>query len=513
MPVQQALVEGTREPRSGPRHHPPGPHVRLQHLAPAQHRRRFRQMQANFQPDRRERLPARSPGSTIPPEGTCQYTVPAGTCPFAAWTEEPAAVTFRASHDVVFFGDTFAHLRRPGSTSSTAARTIWCRQPELDDTSGSGIELGGDNDAQPIGGDPREIVSGNTVADNWSLNVAASMRAASVSGSVTRRAPPSHHNRSTTRPIRPSASDGRVAHRHAPPGQPIGRRQQRHHRQPDLQLSGDGARRRGHLHQRHPGNRPTRPARRPTRSSPTSTSAAEFAKGLNITGSVALIATWSEFAYYDNEGSDYITWRTMSSTRRTRSPRGAVTPAAHPLLRQLLRQPSVGVHPLPRRSTSRSRATTSSPTTPAPAISPASILGGAGLEPGYRRLVAGQAPVGDRNRAPGRARRRRIRRTGERERVPAVLRCCSVRSPRLGDGCLRQLLDCGSPGGGDRAGRHHGAGARLGLRPHLPPTSSSSCRRLRLVELRQGGDWLRLRSSMREKRAVVSGTTLKSRNL
>jgi hypothetical protein len=107
------------------------------------------------------------------PQGGCNLTVPAGTCPFGANAMDPAAVTWRAAHDVTIEDDTFSHLGAAGLHFAFGSQNNLIQGNTVTDTSGSGIELGSTNDPHPsdVGADNREINLGNTIANNYIHNI------------------------------------------------------------------------------------------------------------------------------------------------------------------------------------------------------------------------------------------------------------------------------------------------------------------------------------------------------
>jgi hypothetical protein len=60
-------------------------------------------------------------------EGLCQYVQPAGTCPFAAWSREPAAVDLTGTKNVTFLRNTFDHLGGAGLGLQHGGSTTSCR--------------------------------------------------------------------------------------------------------------------------------------------------------------------------------------------------------------------------------------------------------------------------------------------------------------------------------------------------------------------------------------------------
>jgi len=109
------------------------------------------------------------------PTGTCTYTVPAGTCPFGSYNQEPAAVTWRAAHNVTIESSAFTHLGAAGLAFAYGSQHNVIQGNELTDISGIGVELGSSNDPHPsdVGADNREINLGNTIEDNYIHDIGA----------------------------------------------------------------------------------------------------------------------------------------------------------------------------------------------------------------------------------------------------------------------------------------------------------------------------------------------------
>jgi hypothetical protein len=118
-----------------------------------------------------------------------------------------------------------------------------------------------------------------------------------------------------------------------------------------------------------------------------------MARGLTIRGNVALLATWSEFAYYNDEGADYVTWDHNVEYQAHAFATGGCNTVGHiliehnywaqPLGGYICPPPPVDVnvvdhHPIPDH--------------PGPGDIPDSVLAGAGLEPAFRGLVTSRPP-------------------------------------------------------------------------------------------------------------------------
>ncbi|MFI1769669.1 discoidin domain-containing protein [Streptomyces sp. NPDC020800] len=113
-------------------------------------------------------------------QGLCTY-ISGGTCPFGAWSREPAAVDLVGTRNVSFLGNTFAHLGGAGLGLYHGANSDLVKGNEVFDVSGNGIELGAIDDQQPLdnlalgktatqsstgwGGAPSRAVDGNTDGD------------------------------------------------------------------------------------------------------------------------------------------------------------------------------------------------------------------------------------------------------------------------------------------------------------------------------------------------------------
>lgn len=125
----------------------------------------FAQMQADWH--------LTGPGASSS-EGTCQYSTPAGTCPFASWTRTPANVVLTATHRVTIAGDTFTHLGGAGLDVYYGSQNDLIQGNEFSDISASAIQLGSTDDPEPsdVGAGPSEINTDDVVTDNYIHDVA-----------------------------------------------------------------------------------------------------------------------------------------------------------------------------------------------------------------------------------------------------------------------------------------------------------------------------------------------------
>jgi hypothetical protein len=95
-------------------------------------------------------------------QGLCQFA-PGGTCPYGAWTKEPANVTFTGAHNVQFTNNGFVHLGAAGLDFGNGSQGNLIKGNVFTDISGNGIELGAVDKPLATGADR---TSANTIADN-----------------------------------------------------------------------------------------------------------------------------------------------------------------------------------------------------------------------------------------------------------------------------------------------------------------------------------------------------------
>jgi len=107
-------------------------------------------------------------------EGTCNYSNPPGTCPFASFTRTPANVVLTNTRNVEVTGNTFTHLggagidlyRGPTAGPIQGAQADLVKGNEFTDVAANAIQLGSTDDVDS--GD----ISDNTIADNYIHDVA-----------------------------------------------------------------------------------------------------------------------------------------------------------------------------------------------------------------------------------------------------------------------------------------------------------------------------------------------------
>lgn len=107
-------------------------------------------------------------------EGTCQYSTPPGSCPFASWTRTPANVVLSATHNVAIQSDTFSHLGGAGLDVYYGSQGDLIEGNTFTDIAASAIQLGSTDDPLPsdVGAGSNEVDANNTVTDNYIYDVA-----------------------------------------------------------------------------------------------------------------------------------------------------------------------------------------------------------------------------------------------------------------------------------------------------------------------------------------------------
>ncbi|HVT64491.1 MAG TPA: IPT/TIG domain-containing protein [Mycobacteriales bacterium] len=105
-------------------------------------------------------------------QGTCGYTNPHGTCPFASWTRTPANVVLTSTSRVSMLGNRFVHLGGAGLDLYEGAKHDLVEGNEFTDISAEGLQLGATDDNLPekLYGGMRERF--NTVRNNFVHHVA-----------------------------------------------------------------------------------------------------------------------------------------------------------------------------------------------------------------------------------------------------------------------------------------------------------------------------------------------------
>jgi hypothetical protein len=118
-----------------------------------------------------------------------------------------------------------------------------------------------------------------------------------------------------------------------------------------------------------------------------------MARGLTITGNVALVTMWSEFAYYNDEGSDYITYDTNAEYQAHLFAHGGCDTVGHLLIADnYWAQPTGGYICPPPPVDINIVDHHILPDHPGPGDLPVALRQAAGLEPAFRGLVTAHPP-------------------------------------------------------------------------------------------------------------------------
>ena len=96
-------------------------------------------------------------------QGLCQF-VDGGTCPYGDWTKEPGNISMRYDQHVQFVDDAFVHLGAAGLDLGDGSQDATVRGNVFTDISGNGLEIGGVD--LPLPTTPADHTSGVQVLDN-----------------------------------------------------------------------------------------------------------------------------------------------------------------------------------------------------------------------------------------------------------------------------------------------------------------------------------------------------------
>lgn len=106
--------------------------------------------------------------SDKPPQGTCNFSTPAGTCPYGAYSREPGNVSWHAARNITFSRNKFQHLGAAALVFEYGSQSNRIEGNVFTDVSGSGVQIGDTGDPHPsdVGADRRELSAYNTIANN-----------------------------------------------------------------------------------------------------------------------------------------------------------------------------------------------------------------------------------------------------------------------------------------------------------------------------------------------------------
>ncbi len=102
-------------------------------------------------------------------QGGCDYTNPPGSCPFGAFTQTPANVSFDNAQGLTLERNMFAHLGAGGLSIGRSTSNTTVNANVFDDISGTGMAIGDVQDNAPA--NPSVLPTNTTVTNNWVTNV------------------------------------------------------------------------------------------------------------------------------------------------------------------------------------------------------------------------------------------------------------------------------------------------------------------------------------------------------
>jgi hypothetical protein len=324
------------------------------------------------------------------PQGTCTFTQPAGTCPFGANAQEPAAVTWRAAHDVTVEDGTFTHLGASGLAFAYGSRDDLVRGNEFTDISGIGLTLGSTNDPHPsdVGADDREINTGNRIESNYIHHIGVEYPGADGILLLYSRHTSVAHNEITDVPW--DGIDSGVNAGHLDTAD-----------HPDLtsNINADNSITDNLIHDFHgvlsdggaiylEGHQ----GETLRRADGSVDEEASFAHGTMVTGNVVYNDLHSGLTLYNDIGSQWITW-TRNIEFNNSAGNGGCAPVGHLRFTGNYHADQIAEYPCSPAAVDLQYANnTELPMRPGPADLPADIVSNAGLHPAYRYLATAGGP-------------------------------------------------------------------------------------------------------------------------
>jgi hypothetical protein len=115
-----------------------------------------------------------------PPQGTCNFSEPMGSCPYGAYTAQPANVSFRHAHNIGFVRNRFNHLGATALAFTEGSRSNRITGNVFRDISGGAITIGSTDTLQPSdeGADERSVCAFHTIDNNLISEIGAEYRGA-----------------------------------------------------------------------------------------------------------------------------------------------------------------------------------------------------------------------------------------------------------------------------------------------------------------------------------------------
>ncbi|MGW6599838.1 galactose-binding domain-containing protein [Streptomyces sp. NPDC055036] len=327
----------------------------------------------------------------VKPQGTCTFTVPAGTCPFGANAQEPAAVTWRAARDVVIEDNAFTHLGAAGLGVAFGSHRTLVQGNEFTDISGIGLMLGSTDDPHPsdVGETDREINTDNRIENNYIHHIGVEYPGADGIQLFYSRGTTVAHNEIANVPWDGIDSGVNAGHLNTAD-------------HPDLtsNINADNTIANNLVHDYHSvladgGAIYLEGHQGQTRRKADGSvdEEASFEHGTKVTGNVVYNDLHSGLTLYNDIGSQWITWTRNVEFNNTYG-NGGCAPVGHIRFTGNYHADLIAQYPCAPAAVDLQYAdNTQLPMRPGPGDLPADILGNAGLQPAYQHLAAGDAPT------------------------------------------------------------------------------------------------------------------------
>ena len=326
----------------------------------------------------------------VQPQGTCDLTVPAGTCPFGANEQTPGNVTWRAADDITIEDNVFTHLGGAGLAFAYGSHRNLIQGNVFTDISGPGLVLGSTNDPHPsdVGADDREINLGNRIENNYVHHIGAEYAGGSGILLFYSRQTRVAHNEVANVPWDGIDSGVNAGHVNTAD-----------HPEVTTNINADNVIANNLVHDFHgvlsdggaiylEGHQGAS-IRRPDGSIDRE---ASFAHGTLVSGNVVYNDLHSGLTLYNDIGSQWITWR-RNVEFNNGAGNGGCAPVGHIRFIGNYHSDPIGVYPCGPPAIDLEYANNiEMPKRPGPADLPADVIGNAGLEPGYRHLATADAP-------------------------------------------------------------------------------------------------------------------------
>ncbi|HEV7974334.1 discoidin domain-containing protein [Amycolatopsis sp.] len=326
----------------------------------------------------------------VKPQGTCNFTQPAGTCPFGANAQEPANVTWRAAKNVTIENNTFTHLGAAGLAFAYGSTQNLVRGNTFTDISGIGVMLGSSNDPHPsdVGANDREINVGNRVENNYIHHIGVEYPGADGIFLFYTRQTTVAHNEIANVPWDGIDSGANAGHLNTAD-----------HPDVTTNINADNVIADNLVHDFHSvladggaiylEGHQGETLRKPDGSIDEE---ASFQHGTHVTGNVVYNDLHSGLTLYNDIGSQWITWN-RNVEFNNGAGNGGCAPNGHLRFIGNYHSDQIAVYPCgPPAVDLQYSANVEMPLKPGAADLPQDIVANAGLEPAYRFLSTTQAP-------------------------------------------------------------------------------------------------------------------------